>query len=70
MEFTREWEALEDPTIYEWMKHKLAADIGDHREVEALAEFEKQLEFKKGEHAYGMWKADVDQNSIAQKYIC
>ena len=52
LEFTREWEALEDPTVYEWMKLKLASDIGDAREAETFAQYEEYMQERKGEDAF------------------
>ena len=41
LRFTEEYERLQDPATYEWMKYKVAAEVGDHEEKAAFELYNK-----------------------------
>ena len=43
LRFTDEYERLQDRETYEYMKYKVAAEVGDAEEVEAFKLYEKTM---------------------------
>ena len=41
LKFVEGYEKLQDKEMYEWIKYKTAAEIGDHEEKEAFIFYEK-----------------------------
>ena len=67
MKFVEEYEGHQDQLAYEWIKYKVAAEIGGQEEQEAYALYEKnkvdeigELKFKLlRESAPLLWKIDA-----------
>jgi hypothetical protein len=51
-----DYEGWKDPLTYEWMKHKVAAEIGGEQEQEAFKMFEKIQIEDKGENNFRLWR--------------
>ena len=54
LEFAEDWH-LHDPDTYEWLKYKVAADIGGTPEREAFALYERLQINKRGEVNYRLF---------------
>ena len=57
---------LHDPKMYEWMKYKVAADIGGTAEREAFQMFEKLEINEKGEAAFMLWRENIIKDPQAR----
>ena len=55
LKFTDEYEKLQDPATYEWMKYKVAAEVGDHEERAAFELYEKVKIQEKGETKFRLF---------------
>ena len=64
LQFVEEW-ALHEPEVYEWMKHKIAADVGGTREREAFHLYESQIMNEKGEVAFRLWRENIEKDPQA-----
>ena len=69
LKFTQEYEAWKDKDTYEWMKYKVAAEVGGDAEREAFALFEKVKIDQKGEAGYRMWRQQIEKDPAAQQYL-
>lgn len=69
LKFTQEYEQMQDRDTYEWMKYKVAAEVGGDAEREAFKLFEKLKIDQKGETGYRIWRESIDKNPEAQKFI-
>lgn len=69
MKFTQEYEQWKDKDIYEWMKHKVAAEVGGQQEREAFELFEKQMVDQKGEVNYRLWRKHVEEDPYRQHFL-
>lgn len=56
LKFVEGYEKLQDPQMYEWIKYKVAAEIGDEKEQEAFALYEKIKIDEMGEIKYRLMK--------------
>jgi hypothetical protein len=66
LKFTQEYEAWKDKDTYEWMKYKVAAEVGGDAEREAFALFEKVKIDQKGEAGYRLWRQQIEKDPAAQ----
>ena len=55
LKITSEYEKLQDKTAYEWMKYKVAAEVGGPEEVEAFKLYEQVKIEEKGEEKYRLF---------------
>ena len=69
LKFTQEYESWKDRETYEWMKYKVAAEVGGDSEREAFALFEKVKIDQKGEAGYRLWREGIEKDPEAQKFI-
>ena len=69
LKFTQEYESWKDAETYEWMKYKVAAEVGGAEEREAFALFEKVQLDKKGEAGYRLWRERIEKDPAAQQYL-
>ncbi len=65
LKFTQEYEAWKDKDTYEWMKYKVAAEVGGDAEREAFALFEKVKIDQKGEAGYRLWRQQIEKDPAA-----
>ena len=56
LKFTQEYESWKDQDTYEWMKYKVAAEVGGEAEIEAFKLYEKIKIDQKGEAGYMLWR--------------
>jgi len=69
LKFTQEYESWKDQDTYEWMKYKVAAEVGGEAEIEAFKLFEKIKIDQKGEAGYRLWRDQIESDPQAQKFI-
>ena len=69
LKFTQEYESWKDKETYEWMKYKVAAEVGGDAEREAFKLFEKTKVDQKGEAGYRLWRDQISKDPEAQKFI-
>jgi hypothetical protein len=62
LKFTQEWESWKDSDTYEWMKYKVAAEVGGEQEREAFKLFEKLKIDQKGETQYRLWREGIEKD--------
>ena len=55
LRFTDEYERLQDRETYEYMKYKVAAEVGDSEEQEAFKLYEKTMIESRGEERYRLF---------------
>ena len=62
LRFTDEYERLQDRETYEYMKYKVAAEVGGAEETEAFKLYEKTMIESRGEEHYRLFakKAKMD----------
>ena len=56
LRFTEQYERLQDPLTYEWMKYKVAAEVGGNEERAAFELFEKVKIKEKGEAKFRLFQ--------------
>ena len=64
LKFTEEYEKLQDPLTYEWMKYKVAAEVGGPEEQAAFQLFEKVKIQEKGEHKFRLIRENAEHNPV------
>ena len=69
LKFTQEYEKLQDRDTYEWMKYKVAAEVGGDAEREAFKLFEKLKVDQKGEAGYRLWRDQISKGPQAKLFI-
>jgi hypothetical protein len=70
LKLTQEYEAWKDPETYEWMKYKVAAEVGGDAEREAFALYEKVVIDKKGgEIGYRLWRQNIVKDPAAKQFL-
>ncbi len=69
LRFTQEYESWKDADTYEWMKYKVAAEVGGDAEREAFKMYEKVKIDQKGEAGYRLWREGIEKDPEAQKFI-
>ena len=55
LKFTEDYERLQDPSTYEWIKYKVAAEVGGAEEKAAFQLYEKVKIQEKGEERYRLF---------------
>ena len=55
LRFTDEYERLQDPDTYEYMKYKVAAEVGGHDELEAFKLYERTRISDIGQERYRLF---------------
>ena len=69
LKFTQEYESWKDKDTYEWMKYKVAAEVGGDKELEAFKLYEKIKIDEKGEAGYRIWRESIEKDPQAQKFL-
>ena len=70
MRFTEEYERLQDRDTYEWMKYKVAAEVGGPEERAAYQLYEKTKIEEVGEVKWRLWSQKlVDDPALARLRI-
>ncbi len=69
LKFTQEYESWKDTDTYEWMKYKVAAEVGGDAEKEAFKLYEKLKIDQKGETGYRVWREGIEKDPQAQLYL-
>ena len=69
LKFTQEYESWKDKETYEWMKYKVAAEVGGDQERESFRLFEKIKIDQKGEAGYRLWRDQISKDPAAQQFI-
>ena len=64
LRFTEELEKQNDPDMYEWMKYKVAAEIGETEEREAFKLFELQKINEKGNTGFRLWRERIEKDPL------
>ena len=64
LRFTEDYERLQDRETYEYMKYKVAAEVGDTEEVEAFKLYEKTMIESRGEEQYRLFAKNVKHEPI------
>ena len=64
LRFTEEYERLQDPDTYEWMKYRVAAEVGGSEEREAFSLYEKTRIEEVGEFKYRLFAQKVVDDPI------
>ena len=69
LKFTQEYESWKDKDTYEWMKYKVAAEVGGEQEREAFRLFEKMKVDQKGEAGFRLWRQQIEKDPAAQQFL-
>ena len=69
LKFTEDYESWKDKDMLEWMKYKVAAEVGGQDEIAAFEQFKKLKQDQKGEAGYRLWRAGIDKDPQAQRFI-
>ena len=69
LKFTQEYESWKDNDTYEWMKYKVAAEVGGDEEREAFKLYEKLKIDQKGEAGYRLFREKIERDPEAKKFI-
>ena len=69
LKFTQEYESWKDQDTYEWMKYKVAAEVGGDEEREAFALYEKLKIDQKGEAGYKLWRDQIEKDPAANQFL-
>ena len=64
LRFTEEYEKLQDPMVYEWMKYKVAAEVGGDEEKAAYDMYNKVKIQEKGEVKFRLWTQSARKDPI------
>ena len=64
LRFTEELDKSYDKDMYEWMKYKVAAEIGDTEEREAFKMFERQKINEKGHTGFRLWRERIEKDPL------
>ncbi len=62
LKFTQEYEVWQDKDTYEWMKYKVAAEVGGNEERMAFQLFEKLKVDQKGEAGFRLWRERMEKD--------
>lgn len=60
---------MQDRDTYEWMKYKVAAEVGGDAEKEAFKLFEKLKVDQKGEAGYRLWRDQISKDPQTKVFI-
>ena len=66
LRFTEEYEKLQDKDTYEWMKYKVAAEVGGVEERAAFDLYEKTKIDEKGEERYRLFAERSNKDPVMQ----
>ena len=69
LKFVDEYESWKDSDTFEWMKYKVAAEVGGEEEREALKLYEKIKVDEKGENGFRLWRERIETDPAAQRLI-
>ena len=64
LKFSSEYEKLQDKQSYEWMKYKVAAEVGGPEELEAFKMYEQAKIEEKGEERYRLFAESAKSNPV------
>ena len=64
LRFTEEYEKLQDPSTYEWMKYKVAAEVGGIEEKSAFQLYEKVKIQEKGEAKFRLFASNAQKDPV------
>ena len=64
LRFTDEYEKLQDPATYEWMKYKVAAEVGGQEERSAFELYEKVKIQEKGEQRFRLFRESAEADPV------
>jgi len=64
LKFTEDYERLQDPATYEWMKYKVAAEVGGPQEKAAFQLYEKVKIQEKGEEKYRLFAQNAKDDPV------
>jgi hypothetical protein len=64
LKFTDDYERLQDPASYEWMKYKVAAEVGGPEELAAWKLYEKAKIEEKGEERYRLFSEGAKSDAV------
>ena len=64
LRFTEDYEKLQDRELYEFMKYKVAAEVGDVEEVEAFKIYEKTMVESRGEEQYRLFAKSAKNEPV------
>ena len=60
---------LHDNDTFEWLKYKVASDIGGTPEWEAFALYERMQVNKRGELAYRLWRENIEKDPNSRSFL-
>ena len=69
LKFTEDYQKAIDSDMYEWMKHKVAAEVGGEQEREAFKLYEKVHIDSKGEVGYKLWRENIEKDPEMRKFL-
>ena len=64
LKFTDDYEKLQDPATYEWMKYKVAAEVGGPEELAQWQLYEKTKIEEKGEERYRLFAKGANDDQV------
>ena len=64
LRFTEDYEKLQDRETYEFMKYKVAAEVGDTEEIEAFKLYEKTMVESRGEEQYRLFAKSAKHEPV------
>ena len=64
LRFTEEYEKLQDPETYDYMKYKVAAEVGGPEEVEAFRLYERTRIDEVGQERYRLFAKNSDEDPM------
>ena len=69
LRLVEDWEKWKDPETFEWMKFKVAAEVGGEEEKEAYKLYEKMQVDEKGETKYRLWRDQIETDPRARNIL-
>ena len=64
LRFTEDYEKIQDPQTYEWMKYKVAAEVGSDEERAAFELYEKVKIQEKGEERFRLFTHNAKHDPV------
>ena len=64
LRFTDEYERLQDRETYEYMKYKVAAEVGDAEEIETLKLYERTFIESQGEERFRLFAKSAKNEPV------
>ena len=62
LELSEDHDKYHAPDVYEWMKYKVASDIGGVEEREAFEMFERMQINERGATNYKLWRENIEND--------